>query len=398
MPQISNKAKQMPASAIRKLGPVAEAAKAAGAKVYHLNIGAPDIKSPAGAFEALKNLKIDHISYANSAGMMELRKALVEKYYKKIGIDIEVPELLVNIAGTEAVETAIKVTCDPGDEIIVIEPFYTNYATMAFQAGVTFRAIHTDIREGFKAPGIEEFRKALTPKTKAVLLCNPGNPTGTYYPKEAMLEIGQFCVENDIFLISDEVYREFCYSDDPYFSAMNIPGADQHVILVDSVSKRYNLCGARIGCTISHNKDVIAATLKYAQSRLSAPVLGQIATLGAIDVDDSYFEETKKEYIARRNCVVEAINKMEGAFSPLPMGAFYTIAELPVDNAEDFCKWLLTDFRVDGETVMITPAESFYADKEYGRKHVRIAYILAVPELQKAMHILEEGLKAYNSR
>lgn len=397
MPQISEKSAKLPASAIRKLGPYAEKAEAAGVKVYHLNIGAPDIKSPKCALDAIRNIDMDHVPYAKSPGIPELRKGLSEKYYKPLGINVEPNEIIINIAGSEAVQQAMSIVCDPGDELIVIEPFYTNYGTMAFQAGVTLHAIHTDIREGFKAPSIEEFRKAWTPKTKGVLLCNPGNPTGTLYPKESMIEIGKFCVEKDIFLISDEVYREFCYTDEPHFCALNIPGAEQHVILVDSVSKRYNLCGARVGCTISHNKDVLAASLKFAQSRLSPPVFGQIATIGALDTPQEYFDAVKKEYIARRDCTVNALNSIPGVYSPLPMGAFYTIAELPVDDAEDFCKWLLEEFRYEGETVMITPARSFYQN-DCGKNHVRIAYILEVPELKKAMKILEEGLKVYNSK
>lgn len=398
MPHISLKSEQLPASAIRKLTPMADKAESEGVKVYHLNIGAPDIKSPESAFKALKDINMDHLPYSNSAGRMDLRKALVEKYYNKLGINIGVEDMLVNVAGTEAVDIAVQVACDAGDEIIVIEPYYTNYFSLAFQSGIKLKAIHTDIRDGFKAPGIEEFRKAYTPKTKAVLLCNPGNPTGTLYPKQAMLEIGEFCKEHDLFLISDEVYREFCYSDEPHFSALNIPGAEQNVILVDSVSKRYNLCGARIGCTISRNKEVIKAVTKFAQARLCPPVFGQIATLGALEAPQSYFDAVKEEYIARRNFTIKALNEMPGVFSPMPMGAFYTIAELPVDDAEKFATWLLTDFRLNNETVMITPAASFYLNQECGKKHVRIAYVLEVPELEKAMHIIAEALKAYNAR
>lgn len=398
MPQISNKAQQIPASAIRKLTPVADAAKASGVKVYHLNIGAPDIKSPKSAFDALKNMEIDHISYSNSAGDIKLREAMIEKYYKKIGININTSEIIINIAGTEAVDLAVQVACDEGDEVVVLEPYYTNYFAISFKSGIKVVPVETDIKTGFQVPAIEEFEKVITPRTKAILLCNPGNPTGTLYSKEEMLRIGELCKKHDLFLISDEVYREFCYTDAPYFSAMSIEGLEQHVIMVDSVSKRYNLCGARIGSIISHNKDVMAAVLKFAQARLCPPVLGQIATIGALDAPQSYFDETKAEYIARRNCTIEALNKMEGVFSPMPNGAFYTIADLPVDNAEDFARWLLTEFRINNETVMITPAAGFYTNKEKGMKQVRIAYILAVPELKKAMHILEEGLKAYPGR
>lgn len=398
--RISQKAETMPASAIRKLVPFSDAAAAAGIKVYHLNVGAPDIKSPDCAFQAVidKCTGMHHLSYTNSAGLMELRKGLVEKYYKKIGIDIEVPELLVEVAGSEAFAQAMQITADQGDEIIVVEPFYTNYQTFAFLNGITLKAVHTDIREGFKVPGIEAFEALYTPKTKAVMISNPCNPTGKLFTKEEMLIIGEFCRKHDLFLISDEVYREFCYTDEPHFSAMNIPGCEQNVILVDSVSKRYNLCGARIGCIISHNKEVMAAALKFAQSRLCPPLLGQYAAIGALDTPWEYFDDVKAEYIRRRDCAVEMLNQMPGVFTPKPMGAFYTVAELPVDSAEKFAKWLLTEFRIDGETVMVTPAASFYKTPEVGDRQVRIAYVLEVPELKRAMNILAEALKAYPGR
>lgn len=398
--RISKKAETMPASAIRKLVPFSDAAAASGIKVYHLNVGAPDIKSPDCAFQAVidKCTGMHHLSYTNSAGLMELRKGLVDKYYKKIGIDIEVPEMLVEVAGSEAFAQAMQIAADQGDEIIVVEPFYTNYQTFAFLNGITLKAVHTDIREGFKVPGIEAFEALYTEKTKAVLISNPCNPTGKLFTKEEMLIIGEFCRRHDLFLISDEVYREFCYTDEPHFSAMNIPGCEQNVILVDSVSKRYNLCGARIGCIISHNKDVMAAALKFAQSRLCPPLLGQYAAIGALDTPWEYFDEVKAEYIRRRDCAVELLNQMPGVFTPKPMGAFYTVAELPVDSAEKFAKWLLTEFRIDGETVMVTPAASFYKTPGAGDRQVRIAYVLEVPELKRAMHILSEALKAYPGR
>ena len=390
----------MPASAIRKLVPFSDAAESSGVKVYHLNVGAPDIKSPDCAVEAIKAKceGMHHLSYTNSAGLMELRKGLVEKYYKKIGIDIEVSELLVEVAGSEAFAEAMQIVADPGDEIIVIEPFYTNYQTFAYLNGITLKAVHTDIKEGFRLNDISEFEKALTPKTKAVLISNPCNPSGKLFTKDEMLSLGDFCRRNNLFLISDEVYREFCYTDEPHFSAMNIPGCEQNVILVDSVSKRYNLCGARIGCIISHNKDVMAAALKFAQSRLCPPVLGQYASIGALDTPQEYFDEVKAEYIRRRDVAVEALNAMPGVFTPVPYGAFYTVAELPVDNAESFAKWLLTEFRLNGKTVMVTPAASFYRTKGIADNQVRIAYVLEVPELKEAMTILAEALKAYPGR
>ena len=398
MVSISNKSQKMPASAIRKLSPFADAAKAHGIKVYHLNVGAPDIKSPECSMNAVKENNLDHVSYSNSAGLAELRKAMVEKYYKKIGIDIEVPEIIMTVGGSEAVDMALKICCDEGDEVIVMEPFYTNYNTFCFMSGITLKVVPTDIRNCFQVPQMSEFEKLVSPKTKAVLLSNPGNPTGTLYTKEKMLAIGELVRKHNLFLISDEVYREFCYTEEPHFSAMNIPGIEQNVILVDSVSKRYNLCGCRIGCIISHNKDVMAAAMKYAQARLCPPVYGQLASLGALDTTQEYFDEVTKEYIARRNFAVETLNKMEGVFSPMPTGAFYTVAEVPVDNAENFAKWMLTDFSIAGETTMVTPAKSFYRSEGVGYNHIRVAYVLEVPELKKALHILEEGLKAYPGR
>lgn len=400
MAHISKKAESMPASAIRKLVPFADEAKANGVKVYHLNVGAPDIKSPACALDAVieKCKTLDHISYTNSLGFVELRKGMIEKYYKKIGIDLELPEIMIDVAGSEAFSVAMQICADQGDEIIVIEPYYTNYNTFARLFGITLKAVHTDIKDGFKVPSIEEFEKLVTPNTKAILISNPSNPTGKLFSKEEMLQIGEFCLKHDLFLISDEVYREFCYTDEPHFSAMNIPGMEQNVILVDSVSKRYNLCGARIGCIASHNKDVMAAALKFGQSRLCPPVLGQYAAIGALDTPQEYFDAVKAEYIARRDCAIEMLNAIPGVFAPKPMGAFYTIAELPVDSSENFCKWMLTDFRYENQTTMTTPVASFYKTPGVGDRQVRIAYVLEVPELQKAFKVLEEGLKAYPGR
>ena len=398
MAKISSKAQAMPASAIRKLVPLADAAKANGTKVYHLNVGQPDIKSPQCALEAVRNNTLAHVSYTNSAGMIELRQGLVEKYYKKIGIDLTVPEILVTVAGSEAVDVALQVTCDAGDELIVMEPYYTNYNTFCFMNGITLKAVHTDIREGFSVPDMARFEELITPRTKAILISNPGNPTGTLYTKEQMLALGEIARKHDLFLISDEVYREFCYTDEPHFSAMNIPGLEQNVILIDSVSKRYNLCGCRVGCIASHNKEVMAAVLKYAQARLCPPVYGQLAALGALDTPDSYFAAVREEYIRRRDAMVDGLNAIPGVYSPRPMGAFYTVAEMPVDDGERFARWMLEEFRIDGETVMVTPAASFYKTPGFGRNHVRIAYVLEVPKIKRALHILEEGLKAYPGR
>lgn len=400
MPTISKKTAAMPASAIRKFIPYADAAKAAGTKVYHLNIGAPDIKSPKCALDAVieKCNTLDHLSYSHSAGLIELREGLVEKYYKKIGININTSEILVQVAGSEAFAVAMQLACDEGDEIIVFEPYYTNYSTFAFLNGITLKAVHTDIHSDFALPSIEEMEKLVTPRTKAVLISNPSNPAGTLYSKKDLESIGELCLKHDLFFISDEVYREYCFTEDPHFSAINLPGLDQHVILIDSVSKRYNLCGARIGCIISHNKEIMAAAMKFAQSRLCAPVLGQYAAIGALDTPQEYFDETAKEYIKRRDCTVELLNAMPGVYAPKPKGAFYTIAELPVDNAEKFVQWMLSDFRLNGATTMVTPATSFYATEGEGLNQVRVAYVLEVPELIKAMEILAAGLKAYPGR
>jgi aspartate aminotransferase len=385
----------MPASAIRKLVPFADAAKKDGVKVYHLNVGAPDIKSPDCALDAVRKNTLDHISYTNSAGLPELREGLVRKYYRGIGVDIDFSEILITVAGSEAVNLALQIACDEGDEIIVMEPFYTNYNTFCYSSGITLKAVHTSIESGFKVPPVEEFEKLVTPRTKAILISNPGNPTGTLYSKEDMLAIGEVVRKHDLFLISDEVYREFCYTDEPHFSAMNIPGISENVILVDSVSKRYNLCGCRIGCIVSHNKEVMAAAMKYAQSRLCPPVYGQIAAIGALDTPDSYFTQVRNEYIARRDYAISRLNAMEGVYSPTPMGAFYTVASIPVEDSEAFAKWMLTEFRLDGQTTMVTPAKSFYKAPGFGGDQIRIAYVLEVPELEKAFDVLEAGLAEY---
>jgi len=399
MLKVSPRAQAMPASAIRKLVPYSEAAEAAGVKVYHLNVGAPDIKSPDCATQAVSARcnGMHHLSYTHSAGLIDLRRGMVEKYYRKLGLDIQTSQLLITVGGSEAFASAMQIAAGQGDEIIVVEPFYTNYQTYAFLNGITLKAVHSDIREGFRVPDISEFEKILTPATKAVLLSNPCNPSGKLFTREEMLAIGDFCRRHDLFLICDEVYREFCYTDEPYFSALQIPGCEQNVIIVDSVSKRYNLCGARIGCIISRNEEVMACALKYAQARLCPPVLGQYAAIGALDTPDSYFQEVREEYIRRRDCAVEALNAMPGVYSPMPYGAFYTVAELPVDSAENFAKWLLTDFRMDNETLMITPAASFYKTPGAGLKHARIAYVLEVPQLRRAMNLLATALSEYDT-
>jgi aspartate aminotransferase len=396
MPQISHLAEHMPTSAIRMLNPFAEKAKADGVKVYHLNIGAPDIKSPQCAIDAIRNYQFDHLSYSNSIGSPELRRALLDKYYKSVGVDISLEDIIVTVAGSEALDFFFQITTNFGGEVIVFEPYYCNYSAIASKFGVKLAGIHTDIKDGFRLPPVSEIEKHITPRTSAILISNPSNPTGTLFSKEEMLQIADICRKHDLFFGCDEVYREFCYTDDPHFSVMDIPDFDRYAIMLDSVSKRFNLCGARIGCVISRNKEVMSLALKLAQARLCPPVLGQVATLGALDAPASYFGEVRKEYIARRNFTVNALNKIPGVYSPMPNGAFYTVAELPVDNAADFCKWLLTDFRLNGETLMLTPAAPFYINEEKGVKQVRIAYVLEIPELEKAMEVLANALDIYN--
>ena len=394
---LSQKAIQMPASPIRKLVPYAEAAKKRGVKVFHLNIGQPDIDSPECVMEAIRNIRLNNLAYANSGGIESYRKGLAG-YYNKIGIDVESSDIIVTTSGSEAVLFAMAVLCNPGDEVVVMEPFYTNYRAFAVQTGVTLVPISTKIDDGFQVPPIEEFDKYITPKTKAILICNPGNPTGTLYSKESMLKLGEIVKKHDIYLLSDEVYREFCYSDDPHFSAMQIPGLEQNVLLLDSVSKRYSMCGARIGCIVSKNKEVMAAIMKFAMSRLCSPTVEQIAAEAALDTPKEYFAAVKAEYIHRRDVMCDMLNKIPGVFTPKPMGAFYTIARLPVDSAENFAKWMLEEFNYNGETTMVAPAAGFYASEGRGTDEVRLAYVLKVEDIEHAIKCLEEGLKVYPGR
>ena len=394
---LSKKAQAMPASPIRKLVPYADAAKKRGVTVYHLNIGQPDIESSPQALEAVKNADLKVIEYSNSAGNLSYREGLV-KYYASVNINIEVADLIVTSSGTEAVQFALAVTCDPGDEVIVMEPFYTNYNAFAVQNDVKLVPISCEIKEGFKLPAIEEFEKHITPKTKGILICNPGNPTGTLYTKEALQQLGEIAKKHGLYIYSDEVYREFCYSEEPHYSCMHIPGLEQNVILLDSVSKRYSLCGVRIGAIVSKNKEVMAGVMKYAQARLCSPSYGQIAAEGALATPKSYFDAVKAEYILRRDTLVNGLNNIPGVFSPMPMGAFYTIAELPVDDADKFAQWLLEEFSYEGQTVMVAPAAGFYGTKGKGTNQVRMAYVLKVDDLKASLKCLEEALKVYPGR
>lgn len=397
MPKISKKAELMPASPIRKLVPFAEQAKKAGRKIYHLNIGQPDIETPDILLNAIKNFQPKVIEYSHSAGNESYRKKLAE-YYKSHTINIDYSDIIVTTGGSEAIQIAMMTCLSEGDEVIIPEPFYANYNGFSMQANVIVKPIRSFIETGFALPPISAFEKVITPKTKAILICNPGNPTGYLYTKEELEALKELVKKHDLFLFSDEVYREFCYDGKEYVSVMHLSGIDNNIVLVDSVSKRYSACGARIGCIISKNKEVMAGALKFAQARLSPPTFGQVAAEAAIDTPKSYFEKVKKEYTQRRNFVVEALNKMEGVFCPKPSGAFYCIAKLPIDNSDKFCQWLLEKFEHKNQTVMLAPATGFYFTPNAGLDEVRIAYVLKIEDLKNAMQCLDEALKVYPGR
>ena len=387
----------MPASPIRKLVPYAEAAKKRGIKVYHLNIGQPDIITPPLALEAVKNYDAKVIEYSHSAGNESYRKGLA-KYYRGIGIDIDENDMIVTTGGSEAITIAMMACLNQGDEIIIPEPFYTNYNAFALQAGIKVVPIKTSIDNDFALPPIEEFDKIITPRTKAIMICNPNNPTGYLYSAAELESLRQIVLKHDLFLFADEVYREFCYDGNSHISCMTLEGIEQNVVLMDSVSKRYSMCGVRIGALISRNKDVINAALRFAQSRLCPPSYGQVAAEAALQTPDSYFTDVYNEYIARRDYMVEALNKIEGVYCPKPKGAFYTVVKLPVDNSDKFAQWLLEEFEYEKQTVMVAPATGFYASAEMGKNEVRIAYVLKIDDLKNAIKCLDEALKVYNSR
>jgi aspartate aminotransferase len=397
MPTISEKGKLMPASPIRKLVPFAEEAKRKGRKVYHLNIGQPDIKTPEIAMEALRNIDMKVIEYSHSAGNESYRRKLAG-YYQGVGIDIDYTELLVTTGGSEAILFSIMSTLDPGDELIIPEPFYANYNSFALTASVKIIPVTASIEDGFALPPISEFKKLLTPKTKGILLCNPNNPTGYLYTEEELNQIRDIVKEHDLYLYVDEVYREFCYDGKRHFSALNLKGIEENVIVVDSVSKRYSACGVRIGAIVTRNREVLKTALKFAQARLSPPALGQVVGEASIDTPDSYFREVYNEYIKRRDYMVDALNKIPGVVCPMPGGAFYTITQLPVDDSDRFAQWLLSNFEYENQTVMLAPASGFYSEPEKGKKQVRIAYVLNTGDLRNAMKCLEEALKVYPGR
>ena len=387
----------MPESPIRKLVPYAEKAKAQGKTVYHLNIGQPDIETPAVALEAIKNMDRTVIEYSHSAGFQSYRDRL-SVYYKDAGINVNPEDILVTTGGSEALTFGFMTTCDPNDEVIIPEPFYANYNGFAVAAGLNVVPVTAHIEDGFALPPIEEIEKKITPKTKAIVICNPGNPTGYLYSKEELEKLRDIVLKHNLFLFADEVYREFCYDGAEPFSVMNLEGIEQNVIMIDSVSKRYSMCGARIGAIISKNKDVMASALKFGQARLSPPTIDQIAAEAALDTPQSYFDDVVTEYVIRRNIMVEGLNNIPGVFCPKPSGAFYCVAKFPVDNAEKFCQWLLEDFDYEGATVMMAPASGFYSSEGQGTQEARIAYVLNQNALKSAVKCLEEALKVYPGR
>lgn len=397
MPQLSNRGMQMPASPIRKLVPFAEAAKKKGIKVYHLNIGQPDIFTPDVALDALKKYDGKVIEYSHSAGNESYRRALAESY-RKIGINVDHNELLITTGGSEAISFAMLSCLNPGDEVIIPEPFYTNYNGFALTTGVVVKPITSSISNGFALPDMSEFEKAITPKTKAILVCNPNNPTGYLYSKSELEQLRDIVLKHDLYLIADEVYREFCYDGNEHYSVMKMEGLEDHAIMVDSVSKRYSECGVRIGTIVTKNKGVINTALKYAQARLSPPSLGQVIGEASLQTPPEYFKSVYDEYITRRNFVIEELNKIPGVFAPKPKGAFYSIIQLPVDDADVFCQWLLENFSYKDQTVMLAPASGFYATPGLGKNEARIAYVLKTEDLKNAVECLAEALKVYPGR
>ena len=395
MPKVSIKGQQMPESPIRKLVPFAEIAKKKGHKVYHLNIGQPDIKTPEVALEAVKKADISVLEYSHSAGFESYRTKL-SQYYKNHGLPIDTQDIIITTGGSEALLFAMGSTMDAGDEIIIPEPFYANYNGFSTASGVNVVPVISGIETGFALPPIEAFEKLITPKTKAILICNPGNPTGYLYSQEEILKLAEVVKKYDLFLIADEVYREFIYDGDQHFSVMNVPGLEEHAIMIDSVSKRYSMCGARIGCIVSKNKEVMSTAMKFAQARLSPPTYAQIASEAALETPQSYFDAVISEYKDRRDTLITELNKIEGIKVATPKGAFYCIAKLPIDNADKFAQWLLESYDLNGETVMVAPAAGFYSTPNVGLDEVRIAYVLKKDDLIKSVKILKEALNTYN--
>lgn len=397
MPEISLRGKACPPSPIRKLVPFSDEAKKRGVKVYHLNIGQPDIPTPENVINKIRNIDLKVVEYSHSAGILSYRKKLAE-YYHKVGIEVTPEEMIVTTGGSEGILFAMMSCLDPGDEIIIPEPFYANYNGFAVAAGVVVKPIESFIDNGFALPPMHAFEEAITPRTKAIMICNPNNPTGYLYSQQELELLRDIVKKHNLYLFSDEVYREFVYEGARHFSVINLTGIDQNIVLLDSISKRYSACGVRIGVMISKNKEVMATAMKFAQARLSPPTFGQIAGEEAVNTPEQYIKEVIAEYVERRNVVVNAINQMEGCFCPNPGGAFYAVARLPIDDSDRFCQWLLESFEYQGQTVMLAPATGFYSTKGRGKDEVRISYVLNISDLKNAMKCLEEGLKIYPGR
>lgn len=397
MPKISVRGNEMPASPIRKLAPLSDAAKARGIKVYLLNIGQPDLPTPQAAIDAIRNIDRRVLEYSPSAGFQSYREKLT-RYYEKFNIHLTADDIIITSGGSEAVLFAFMSCLNPGDEIIVPEPAYANYMAFAISAGAVIRTVTTTIEEGFSLPKVEKFEELINERTKAILICNPNNPTGYLYTRREMNQIRDLVKKYDLFLFSDEVYREFIYTGSPYISACHLEGIKNNVVLIDSVSKRYSECGIRVGALITKNEEVRKAVMKFCQARLSPPLIGQIAAEASLDVDDDYLRDNYDEYVERRKCLIDGLNRIPGVYSPIPMGAFYTVARLPVDDADKFCAWCLSEFEYEGETVFMAPASGFYTTPGLGRDEVRIAYVLKKEDLVRALFVLEKALEAYPGR
>ena len=396
MPVISQRGIEIPSSPIRKLTPLANNAKARGIKVYHLNIGQPDLPTPESALDAVRRVDRKVLEYSPSQGFLSLRKKLAE-YYSKYRIELSPDDIIVTSGGSEAVLFAFMTCLNPGDEIIIPEPAYANYMAFAVSAGAVIKTVPSSIETGFALPPVEKFEELITERTKAILICNPNNPTGYLYSRKEMNQIRDLVKKYDLYLFSDEVYREFIYTGSPYISAFHLDGLENNVVLIDSVSKRYSECGIRIGALVTKNKDVRDAVMKFCQARLSPPLLGQIVAEASIEGTEEYSADVYEQYVERRKCLIDGLNKIPGVYSPIPMGAFYTMVRLPVDDAEKFCSWCLTDFDFEGETIMMAPGNGFYATPGMGRDEVRIAYALNIEDLKRAVLVLEKALEAYNS-
>ena len=397
MPAISIRGTEMPASPIRKLAPLADAAKQRGVHVFHLNIGQPDLPTPQVAIDAIRNIDRKVLEYSPSAGYRSYREKLVG-YYDKFNIKLTADDIIITSGGSEAVLFSFLACLNPGDEIIVPEPAYANYMAFAISAGAKIRTIATTIEEGFSLPKVEKFEELINERTRAILICNPNNPTGYLYTRREMNQIRDLVKKYDLFLFSDEVYREFIYTGSPYISACHLEGIENNVVLIDSVSKRYSECGIRIGALITKNKEIRDAVMKFCQARLSPPLIGQIAAEASLDADEDYLRDTYDEYVERRKCLIDGLNRIPGVYSPIPMGAFYTVAKLPVDDSDKFCAWCLSDFEYEGQTVFMAPASGFYTTLGSGRNEVRIAYVLKKEDLTRALFVLSKALEAYPGR